>query len=350
VSQPPPDVVYRTLGNTGLKVSGVGYGIGFVPVTEVVSRALDMGINYYDTSRDYGDSEKIFSGIIKGRDRSKIIIATKSPSRRKKDILNDLDTSLKTLGTDYVDIWHLHARDTPTSIPDEALEAMQECKTSGKARFVGFSCHDPNRMADFVLETKTFDVIQTTYSHPIGGHYRDRAIKKLHDAGIGIIAMKVVVALTGLNLTRLDNPPAKTGEGPLAGIKWVLKNPAIGTTVPFMQTIPELEMNFRAMSEPYTPSDEKLLYVMNEKIRPSYCRMCYECSDKCPQHMPVTDVLRFLAYHDYCGNYHQARTSFAGLSKEIRDVRCRDCSDCAIQCPNGVHVRDRLIRAQELLA
>jgi predicted aldo/keto reductase-like oxidoreductase len=350
MSQEPPRVVYRTLGKTGLQVSGVGYGIGFVPVPEVVSRALDMGINYFDTARVYGDSEKIFSEIIKGRDRNRIIIASKSSSRRKADILNDLDTSLKTLATDYVDIWHLHGRDTPASIPDEALEAMQECKKSGKARFVGISCHDPNGIVDFLLETKTFDVMQTTYSFPIGGYYRDRAIKKAHDGGIGVIAMKVVVALTGFNLTRVDNPPARTGEGPLAGIKWVLNNPAIGTTVPFMKTIPELEMNFRAMSEPYTPSDEKMLYVMNEKIRPSYCRMCYQCSDKCPQGLPVTDMLRFLAYHDYCGNYHQARMSFMELPKEIRDVRCTDCSECAIKCPNGVHVQARLIRAQELLA
>ena len=67
-------VVYRTLGKTGLKVSGVGYGIGFVPIPEVVSRALDMGINYYDTARSYGDSEEIFSGVIKGRQRDKIVI------------------------------------------------------------------------------------------------------------------------------------------------------------------------------------------------------------------------------------------------------------------------------------
>ena len=349
-SQEPPKVVYRTLGKTGLKVSGVGYGIGFVPVTEVVSRALDMGINYFDTARVYGDSEKIFSGIIKGRDRSKIIIASKSSSRTKADILKDLDTSLKTLNTDYVDIWHLHGRDTPASIPDEALEAMQECKKSGKARFLGISCHDPNGIVDYLIETKTFDVMQTTYSFAIGGYYRDRAIKKAHDGGIGVIAMKVVVALTGLHLTTVDNPPATTGEGPLAGIKWVLNNPAIGTTVPFMKTIPELEMNFRAMSEPYMPSDEKLLYVMNEKIRPSYCRMCYECRDKCPQGLPVTDMMRFLAYHDYCGNYHQARMSFMELPKEIRKVRCGDCSECSIKCPNGVHVQARLIRAQELLA
>ena len=349
-SQEPPRVVYRTLGKTGLKVSGVGYGIGFVPVTEVVSRALDMGINYFDTARVYGDSEKIFSGIIKGRDRSKIIIASKSSRRKKADILEDMDTSLKTLNTDYVDIWHLHGRDTPDTIPDEALEAMQECKKSGKARFLGISCHDPNGIVDYLIETKTFDVMQTTYSFPIGGYYRDRAIKKAHNAGIGIVAMKVVVALTGLHLTTVDNPPATAGEGPLAGIKWVLNNSAIGTTVPFMKTIPELEMNFRAMSEPYMPTDEKLLYVMDERIRPSYCRMCYQCSGKCPQGLPVTDMMRFLAYHDYCGNYHQARMSFMELPKEIRGVRCSDCSECYIKCPNGVRVQDRLIRAQELLA
>jgi predicted aldo/keto reductase-like oxidoreductase len=348
--QVPPKVVYRTLGKTGLKVSGVGYGIGFVPIPEVVARALDMGINYFDTSRDYADSEKTFSGVIKGRQRDKIVIATKSPNRKKEAIIKDLDTSLKELGVDYVDIWHLHARDTPASVPDEAIEALEICKKSGKARFIGFSCHDINNMVDFIVKTKKFDVIQTTYSYPIGGIYRDAAIKKLHKAGIGIIAMKVLVALTGLNLKNFDNKPPTQGEGPLAGIKWVLKNPAIGTTVPHMKTIPELEMNFRAMSEPYTPKDEKLLYVMNEQIRPDYCRMCYECKGQCPKGVPVTDVLRFLAYHDFCGNFHQAVVNFRGLAQEARDVRCSDCSSCAIQCPNGVHVQDRLIRAQQLLA
>jgi uncharacterized protein len=342
-----PKVVYRTLGKTGLKVTGVGYGIGFKPVPEVVARAIDMGINYFDTSRDYGDSEEIFSKVIKGK-RDKIHIATKTGSRKKPEMLEHLETSLKMLGTDYIDIWHMHALDTPP--PDEALEAMAEAKKSGKARFIGFSCHDPNKMADYSIKSKIFDVMQTTYSFPIGGRYREAAVKKLQDAGIGVIAMKVVVALTGLNLKGFDNPPARKGEGPLAGIKWVLNNPGIGTTVPFMQTIPELEMNFRAMSEPFSPADEKLLYVMNEQIRPSYCRMCYKCEGQCPKGMPVTDVLRFLAYNDFAGNYHQALANFRGLSQDLREVRCSDCSHCAIQCPNGVHVQERLIRAQSILA
>jgi hypothetical protein len=348
--QAPPPVVYRTLGKTGLKVSGVGFGIGFVPVTDVVARAIDMGINYYDTSRDYGDSEKIFSGVIKGK-RDKIVIATKTPSSKKADILKDLDTSLQALGTDHVDILHLHGRDKPEWVPDEAIEGLELCKQSGKTRFIGFSCHDPNNMVDFVLKTGKFDVIQTTYSFAIGaGPYRDRAIARLHEAGIGVVAMKVVVALAGPPKS-IDNPvKADQPGGPLAGIKWVLKNPAIGTTVPNMRTIDQLEMNFRAMSEPFTPAEEKLLYVKNEEIRPLYCRMCYQCKGQCPKDLPVADMLRFLAYHDFAGDYHQAAMSFRGLAKEVHEVRCRDCSECAVQCPNGVHVRERLIRAQELLA
>jgi predicted aldo/keto reductase-like oxidoreductase len=345
-----PKVVYRTLGKTDLKPSGVGYGIGYVPYTDVVARSLDMGINYFDTARDYKDSERIFGGVIKGRQRDKIIIATKSPSYRKERILRDLDTSLSELGTDYVDIWHLHARDSPASIPDGALEAMQMAKQSGKARYLGFSCHKPYAMVDFTIDTKVFDVMQMTYSYPIGGRLRNDAVDKLREAGIGVIAMKVVVAVSGLNLANFGGQAKKTGEGALAGIKWVLTNPGIGTTVPHMTNIQELEMNFRAMSEPYTAEDEQLLYTLNEQIRPNYCRMCYECEGKCPKGLPVTDMLRFLAYHDFCGNFHQAAMSFQGLAKEIRDVRCSDCSTCAIQCPNGVHVQERLIRAQELLA
>lgn len=350
----PPKITYRTLGKTGLKVTGVGYGIGYEPVTEVVERAIDLGINYFDTSRDYRESEAIFARCIKGK-RQKIHISTKSGRTKKEEILEDLDTSLKVLGTDYVDIWQLHARDRPDRIPDEALEAMVECKKSGKARFLGFSCHNPNNMVDFLLDTKVFDVMQTTYSFAIGSGFREKAVQKLAAADIGVIAMKVVVALSGMNMGRggTDAPRQtnqKEGEGPLAGIKWVLSNPAIGTTVPNMNSLAELEMNIRAMAEPYTPTDEQMLFTRNEQIRPDYCRMCFQCDGKCPKGMPVADVLRYLAYYDFAGDLHQAVSNFKDLGAEVRDIKCSDCSECAFECPNGVQVRNRLMRAQELLA
>ncbi len=127
---------------------------------------------------------------------------------------------------------------------------------------------------------------------------------RLHEAGIGVVAMKVIVAMAMAGFM----PPQKetrvlTNEGPLAAVKWVLLNPDISTTVPYAKNIAEVEMNFRAMTEPYTLQDEKMLYARNEEIRPLYCRMCYECKGKCPKGVPVTDELRYLAYNDFARRF-----------------------------------------------
>jgi aryl-alcohol dehydrogenase-like predicted oxidoreductase len=349
-SQTPAEVIYRTLGKTGLKVSAVGYGLGYDPEPDIMARCIDLGINYFDTSRDYaqGASERILGAAIKSK-RDKVVISTKTPSRTKADILKDMDTSLQTIGTDYVDVYHLHARDTPERAPEEAIEALQILKQQGKTRAIGFSCHDPNNMADYAIKCK-LDVVQTTYSYAIGAPFRNAAIKKLHDAGIGVIAMKVIIGLTTAPRDRSQKPKLKAEETPVAALRWVLRNPAIDTTVPHHGSVKEVEMNVRGMTGSYSPADEKLLYVRNEQNRPYYCRMCYQCKGRCPQGVPVTDELRFLAYNDFGGSLYQARLNFMELPRKVRNVRCSDCSSCVIQCPNGVMVRDRLIRAQELLA
>ena len=349
-TQAPREVIYRTLGNTGLKVSAIGYGLGYDPEPEILARCLDWGINYFDTSLDYaqGESERTLGAAIKGK-RNKVVISTKSPSRTKADILKNIDASLQNIGTDYVDVYHLHARDTPERAPEEAIEALHILKQQGKARAVGFSCHDPNSMADYAIKCK-LDVVQTTYSYAIGAPFREAAIKQLHDAGIGVIAMKVIIGLTLAPHDRAQKPKLKADETPVAALRWVLRNPAIGTTVPHHGSVKELEMNFRGMTGSYSPADEKLLYVRSEQNRPYYCRMCYQCSDQCPHGVPVTDELRFLAYNDFGGSLYQARLNFMELPRKVLKVRCSDCSSCVIHCPNGIMVRDRLIRAQELLA
>ena len=347
LGQAPAGVVYRTLGKTGLKVSSIGCGIGLIPDPVVLVRAVDLGVNYFDTARMYekGKSEEIAGTALRGR-RNKIVLASKTDALTKADVFKDMDESLKALQTDHVDIWHLHSRDTPDMITDEAVEACEMLKKQGKTRFIGVSAHDINAVVDKIVKIGKFDVVQTTYSYAIGSYFRNASIKRLYDAGIGVVAMKVIIAVAGFI------PPQDfrlKDEGPLAAIKWVLTNPLISTTVPFAKNTTELEMNFRAMTEPYTPQDEKMLYVRNEKIRSRYCRMCYECKGRCPKGVPVADELRYLAYNDFGGDFHQARENFKRLPKEIRAVHCSDCSTCAIECPNGVEVRNRLIRAQNLL-
>ena len=342
-------VGYRALGKTGLKVSGVGCGVGLIPDPAVLVRAADLGVNYFDTARTYekGKSEEITGAALKSR-RNKIILASKADGMTKAEVLREMDESLKALRTDHVDIWHLHSRDTPDSITDEAVEAQEMLKKQGKTRFIGISTHDINAVVDKIIKLGKHDVVQTTYSYPIGSD-RNAAIHKLHEAGIGVVAMKVIVALAGL-MPPKNKARVLKDEGPLAAVKWVLLNPDISTTVPYAQNIAEVEMNFRAMTEPYTPQDEKMLFARNEEIRPLYCRMCYECKGKCPNGIPVTDELRYLAYNDFAGDFRQARGNFMQLPQEIRNVKCSDCTSCTIVCPNGVEVRNRLIRAQDLLA
>lgn len=338
---------YRVLGKTGLKVSGVGSGVGIEPDPQVITRAIDLGVNYFDTARGYGagKSEEITGNALKGK-RQKVVLATKTDGRTKSAILKDMDASLKALKTDYVDIFHLHSRDTPDTITDESVEACEILKKQGKTRFIGVSTHDAHAVTDKILETGKFDVVQTTYSYAIGGApLRQKAIAKLYAEGIGVVAMKVIIAVAGFVPRDIELPE----EGPLAAIKWVLLNPAISTTVPYVKNITELEMNVRAMNEPYTHQDEKMLYTHNETIRPDYCRMCYECKGKCPKGVPVTDELRFLAYYDFGSNLGQAQENYRSLPDATRSVNCSDCSSCVIECPNGVDVQNRLIRAQEIL-
>ena len=209
---------------------------------------------------------------------------------------------------------------------------------------------------DRVLAVGKFEVVLSTYNFTVGGA-NDPAYKKLVDAGIGMVAMKVMAPasraggfsnLPGYRADRMDRV-TKPG-GPLAALKWVLRDQRFATTIPSMTDIDQLEANFRAMSEPFTAADEKLLAQIDEDIRPLYCRMCHQCSGQCPKGVRVADTIRYLSYADFYGQFALGREHFLALPEEARAVRCRDCDACEVKCPNGVHVAERLVRAQDLFA
>ena len=142
---PPPKnnkVSYRVLGKTGLKVTTVGFGSMITSDPTVITRALDMGITYYDTARGYqhGNCERMLGAALKGR-RKDIVLSSKSEAKTAADATADLETSLKELGTDYLDIWYIHSRDNPAQVPDELVPAWIKAKEQGKIRHIGLSTH-----------------------------------------------------------------------------------------------------------------------------------------------------------------------------------------------------------------
>ncbi len=344
-------LAFRTLGKTGLKVTSVGFGCMITSDPAVIARALDMGITYFDTARFYqqGNNERMVGGALKGS-RDRIVLSSKSLARTRTEALQHLDTSLKELGTDHLDVWHMHMRDAAEDITDECLEAWQAAKKTGKIRCIGVSSHNPNSIVDRVMSAGIFDVVLSTYNFTVGAN-NDATYKRLKDAGIGLVAMKVMAPAAGGRGRR--GAPAKPAGPPeqfLASLKWVLRNNMIDTAIPSMVDMDQLEMNFRAMSEKFGAQDEQVLTALNEDIRPFYCRMCYRCTGQCPKGAAVPETIRYLSYADFYGQFALGREHFAMLPEEARSIRCGECESCSVVCPNGVRVAERMIRAQELFA
>lgn len=343
---------YKVLGRTGLKVTSVAFGSMITSDQSVVDKAIELGINYIDTAYGYqnGNCERMVGAAIKGK-RQKLIISTKSGSETKQQALDQLDESLKRLGTDHLDIWFVHGKSKGAQLTDERLEANEIAKKAGKVRFHGVSTHGGHEeIIPAMIQKGSFDVVLASYNFTMGDKI-DSALAAAKKAGLGTVAMKVMAggsrrAKPGDSMTTL----MKREGAPLAMLKWVLKNPNIDTTVPSITDMDQLDDDMKAMTQSFGAPDEKLLVARLREIRPYYCSMCGACEGSCAKGLPVSDIIRYVSYADGYGQFPLGRESFLQLDEELRSVRCGDCAGCTVECPNGVRVAERVARAQELFA
>jgi len=177
---------YRTLGRTGLRVSVMGIGAGGpsrlgqhdrvrteAESVALVLRGLDAGINFIDTAEAYR-TEEIVGAAIAQRDRSKIIISTKKRLRGENitpaDLREGLHDSLRRLGTDYVDVYHLHGLkpDQYDYYRQEIVPAMEDLRQEGKIRFIGvtenWSGDLRHKMLARAVEDGCWDVIMVGFN------------------------------------------------------------------------------------------------------------------------------------------------------------------------------------------
>ncbi len=348
----PVKLDYRTLGRTGLKVTTLGFGCMITSDPSVIERAADIGINYFDTARSYqhGNNERMVGAALGAR-RKQVILSTKSGEENKENLLKELDTSLRELNTDYVDIWYLHERGSAADIRDDMIEAQQLAKQQGKIRFAGVSTHGgQQKLLPWLAQKGVFDVVLTAYNFSMDSTM-EQAIGAAAKAGMGVVAMKVMAG--GFRDLKPSNPlytKLKQDGAMLAALKWVINKPNVSTTIPSMTDMDQLDENLQAMAHPFAAGDEKLLARQLELIGPLYCRMCGKCDGDCQKGLPVADVLRFLTYADGYGQFALGRERFLKLPDEQVAVRCGDCAECTVKCPYGVQVSNRMTRAQELFA
>jgi hypothetical protein len=332
--------VFRTLGRTGLKVSEVGMGVMITSDPDIVRAALDAGVNYFDTARSYmgGRNEGILGRGLKGR-RQEAIVATKCHHLgRKKRVIDTVETSLQTLGMDYVDLLQLHNLKSRDDVLDEEnIEALQELRKAGKVRFFGVTTH--SNMVEVMkaaVEAGVFDTVLTSYNFQSPAEVGE-TIRSTAAAGLGVIAMKI---MTGGY--RTDTMP---GLNPYqAALRWVLKNPSVSTTIPSMTTFDELEEDAAVMRTPSSWRDDLSLMQYASVTGPRYCRACGSCSGQCFFSADVPTVLRGLMYAEGYGQPDMARATLAGAA-----IPCGKCGDCGVTCRFGIDVRERMTAARDLV-
>lgn len=348
----PGAMPFRTLGKTGLKVSVLGFGCMTTSDPTVIERAADQGINYFDTARVYqnGNNERMVGAALKGR-RDRIVLSSKTPARTGAEAMETLNTSLKELATDHLDIWYLHSRSKPEDAPDEFFDVQDEARRQGKIRFRGVSFHSGHKeMFAYLIAKKRTDVILTSYNFSMAAEM-DQWIGQAAKAGIGIVAMKVMAG--GFRANKPGSPMREklSHEGVCAAaLKWAVRSPNVHTSIPGITDMDQLDENYRAVCDGFKDGDTKLLAAQLRYITPLYCRMCGTCSGKCAQGLPVSDLIRYVSYAEGYGEFDLGRQNYLSEPLHVQQARCTSCDQCTIHCPNGVRVAERVARAQELFA
>jgi len=362
-------MVYRRLGKTGLMVSEISLGGSPISPEPVFAKAVEMGVNYADTSAFYsaGNSERTIGKMMKGR-RDKFHVATKFKPLKitpftKEGVIREAEKSLKRLDSDYIDIFMIHAASKPEHVTHEAvLAGLAQLKKDGKIRFAGASLHGQIiETAKALMNCGCYEVFNVPYNAYArkklekGRKYDDTlkrtgieellALAKKND--IGVVAMK---SMAGGQFQKLDRYLTGTTTLPQAKLKWILENDAVGTIITEMPTFDILEENLAVVGTGLTRRERHALLRYVKATSHLHCRMCGTCQEHCPNGIASTDIQRFLGYHDGHGKRQLARSLYAALPPRARASHCRNCGKCEEVCPYGVVVRERLRRAEEVLS
>jgi aryl-alcohol dehydrogenase-like predicted oxidoreductase len=354
---------YRRLGRTGFQVSDISLGTGAIrgdAGEAIVREALERGVNYLDTSPDYSGSgsEQAIGRALRGRDRSQLFLATKfctprghlPPGTPVATYVAAVEASLSRLGTDYVDLVHVHSCDEIDRLMDPHLhEAFDQLRAAGKARFLGFSSHTPNlvQVADRAIASGRFDVMMLAYHHGIWPTLDTVIARARRERDMGVVAMKTLKGAREASLAAFQQAGDAYSQ---AAFKWVLSNPDVSCLVVSFSRPQHVDEYLHASGAERNAHDVALLERYDAAIAGTYCSPhCGACLDHCSEGLPIADVLRYRMYFEDYGLEKRAVAAYAKLGRNAE--ACIGCSaPCAGRCPLGVSIQDRMLGAHELLS
>ena len=353
---------YKRLGRTNLKVSDISFGTSRLRSGEehLIHHAIDRGINYFDSAEGYtrGQAEKVLGNALTGK-RDQVYLVSKTmigPETKQTEMMERLEKSLKSLKTDYVDIYMNHAvNDVKVVANPEWLSFIELAKKQGKIRFTGISGHGGYLVdcINYALDHDMIDIMLTAYNFGQDPKFYEgltrrfdwiatqealpKAISRAKDMDVGVIAMKT---LMGARLNDMRPYEQDGSTYSQAAFKWVLSNDEVDALVITMKTTEDIDEFLAASGSSQLSRIEDQLLKQYAKLNGmSYCKqVCNSCEGSCPAQVPIADVMRTRMYAIDYKDIEFAKDEYALLESDA--ASCLTCSGepCKNACPKGVDI------------
>lgn len=371
---------YRVFGNTGIKLSVLGFGAMRLPEVEcdgeiridqeeavqVIRRAFELGINYIDTAYMYHgcESEALVGKAIKGW-RDRLILSSKSPgylTNKPGDYRRVLEEQLARLEEDYLDIYYFHGINYHDFIElDQKANLLKEAgqaKSEGLIKQITFSFHGPPQELIQLVDLGVFSGVLCQYNFL--DRSNEEAIAYAHSKGLGVAIMGPVGGgrIAGLpeKVRREVNLPVENNVE--LALRFVLANPNVTCALSGMGSLQMVEENARyaGNTEPLQPNEVEAINALMGKYRKLadlYCTGCKYCLP-CPKGIDIPAIFNLYNYYNVYEIKDFARKTYGEFGKQhwlptIKADVCSECGACETKCPQKIKIREQLKEAHRLL-
>lgn len=348
---------YVLLGKSGIRASRLSFGAIKLPeisqkeANEALNLALDLGINFIDTARNYTVSERMISLAIGSR-RDEFALASKSSGRTATDAWRDLETSRRELKMDFIDLWQLHSVSSASEwreviAPGGALQAAKKALAQGIIGHIGITIHRDLHVMRQAIMSGEFETIMLCHNILDPENVAGEILPLAKERGLGTIIMKP------LNGGSLSTAGGTASPDPIArgSLRALLADDNVDIVIPGMRNAREVREN-RATADmpPLTPAEREALLHQLGQVQAHHrygqrCLRCGYCLEACPEELPIREILRAMdmlrAYPEHLKNL--ATDLYRSLP--VRADSCRACGSCEPKCPAGLPIPDMMEEA-----
>ena len=369
---------YRNYGNTGVKVSVLGFGVSKLPMIgdgaaakvndelaiPIIRAAYEGGINYYDSAWNYlnNDSQRIL-GLALSDVRDKVYFATKLPCwlvKERDDFWKFLMATLENMDTNYIDFYHFHGLDAETfsRIQEfKIIESAERALVNGYIRHLSFSFHDRPEVMRSLVDTGLFESLLCQYN--LIDRRNEDAMAYAAGKGIGVAVMGStgggIIARGGPDFVRRMGSDASSAAE--LAFRFVWGNPSVSSALSGMDSVSQVMENVRYAERSDSVNVSEICKLEESsgelnKFNDLYCSNCEYCRD-CPKGIKIGTVFRMYINHKVWGLSAEAKRAYAGLREGAWNGNnpdaCIDCGACSERCPQKLDVPAELKRVSAVL-